>query len=69
MMCIANRCFFFGLQRRGPQRSVDVIVSAAFILTLLLLAFLSVEWLKVFSKYYLQAEHVSTGLHFKFQFQ
>lgn len=35
------------LQRRGPQRSVDVIVSAAFILTLLLLAFLSVEWLKV----------------------
>lgn len=35
------------LKRRGPQRSVDVIVSAAFILTLLLLAFLSVEWLKV----------------------
>ncbi|XP_059620468.1 protein phtf [Phlebotomus argentipes] len=34
------------LKRRGPQRSVDVIVSAAFILTLLLLAFLSVEWLK-----------------------
>lgn len=37
----------FALQRRGPQRSVDVIVSAAFILTLLFLAFLSVEWLKV----------------------
>lgn len=34
------------LKRRGPQRSVDVIVSAAFIITLLLLAFLSVEWLK-----------------------
>uniref|UniRef100_A0A1L8DI46 Putative homeodomain transcription factor n=2 Tax=Nyssomyia neivai TaxID=330878 RepID=A0A1L8DI46_9DIPT len=34
------------LKRRGPQRSVDVIVSAAFILTLLLLTFLSVEWLK-----------------------
>lgn len=39
---------FLSFQRRGPQRSVDVIVSAAFILTLLLLAFLSVEWLKVF---------------------
>lgn len=35
------------LKRRGPQRSVDVIVSAAFILTLLFLSFLSVEWLKV----------------------
>uniref|UniRef100_A0A0K8VCU7 Putative homeodomain transcription factor n=2 Tax=Bactrocera latifrons TaxID=174628 RepID=A0A0K8VCU7_BACLA len=34
------------LKKRGPQRSVDVIVSAAFIVTLLLLAFLSVEWLK-----------------------
>ncbi|XP_055919585.1 protein phtf [Eupeodes corollae] len=34
------------LKKRGPQRSVDVIVSAAFLLTLLLLAFLSVEWLK-----------------------
>uniref|UniRef100_U5ELH8 Putative homeodomain transcription factor n=1 Tax=Corethrella appendiculata TaxID=1370023 RepID=U5ELH8_9DIPT len=34
------------LKRRGPQNSVDVIVSAAFILTLLLLALLSVEWLK-----------------------
>lgn len=34
------------LKKRGPQRSVDVIVSAAFVLTLLLLAFLSVEWLK-----------------------
>ncbi|XP_055374027.1 protein phtf [Condylostylus longicornis] len=34
------------LKRRGPQRSIDVIVSAAFMITLLLLAFLSVEWLK-----------------------
>ncbi|TDG50163.1 hypothetical protein AWZ03_003379 [Drosophila navojoa] len=34
------------LKKRGPQRSVDIIVSAAFIVTLLLLAFLSVEWLK-----------------------
>uniref|UniRef100_A0A182WC36 PHTF1/2 N-terminal domain-containing protein n=1 Tax=Anopheles minimus TaxID=112268 RepID=A0A182WC36_9DIPT len=34
------------LKRRGPQNSVDVIVSAAFIITLLLLAVLSVEWLK-----------------------
>ncbi|EDS44932.1 conserved hypothetical protein [Culex quinquefasciatus] len=34
------------LKRRGPQNSVDGIVSAAFIITLLLLAFLSVEWLK-----------------------
>lgn len=37
---------YFIFQRRGPQRSVDVIVSAAFITTLLLLTFLSVEWLK-----------------------
>lgn len=37
------------LKRRGPQNSVDVIVSAAFLITLLLLAFLSVEWLKVCS--------------------
>ncbi|XP_050098557.1 protein phtf isoform X1 [Anopheles aquasalis] len=34
------------LKRRGPQNSVDVIVSAVFVITLLLLAFLSVEWLK-----------------------
>ncbi|XP_058065334.1 protein phtf isoform X2 [Anopheles bellator] len=34
------------LKRRGPQNSVEVIVSAVFIITLLLLAFLSVEWLK-----------------------
>ncbi|XP_066994433.1 protein phtf isoform X2 [Anabrus simplex] len=34
------------LKRRGPQRSVDVIVSAAFLITLLLLSFLSVECLK-----------------------
>lgn len=35
------------LRKRGLQRSVDVIVSAAFIITLLLLSFLSVELLKV----------------------
>lgn len=35
------------LRKRGLQRSVDVIVSAAFITTLLLLSFLSVELLKV----------------------
>lgn len=34
------------LKKRGPQRSVDVIVSAAFISTLLLLAFLCMELLK-----------------------
>lgn len=34
------------LKRRGPQRSVDVIISSAFLITLLLLAFLSVEWMK-----------------------
>uniref|UniRef100_A0A1B6KST5 PHTF1/2 N-terminal domain-containing protein n=1 Tax=Graphocephala atropunctata TaxID=36148 RepID=A0A1B6KST5_9HEMI len=34
------------LKKRGPQRSVDIIVSAAFIITLLLLSFLSVELLK-----------------------
>lgn len=37
----------FAFQKRGPQRSVDVIVSAAFLITLLLLSFLSVECLKV----------------------
>lgn len=35
------------LQRRGPQRSVDVIVSAVFIVTLLLLSFVSLELIKV----------------------
>ncbi|KAK2580169.1 hypothetical protein KPH14_012440 [Odynerus spinipes] len=34
------------LKRRGPQRSVDVIVSAAFIVTLLLLSFISLELIK-----------------------
>ncbi|XP_063992480.1 protein phtf isoform X2 [Diachasmimorpha longicaudata] len=34
------------LKRRGPQRSVDVIVSAAFIVTLLLLSFVSLELIK-----------------------
>lgn len=46
-------------QRRGPQRSVDVIVSAAFILTLLFLGFLSAEWLndsvQLHSQYNLEA--------------
>ncbi|KAL0274911.1 UNVERIFIED_CONTAM: hypothetical protein PYX00_002933 [Menopon gallinae] len=47
------------LKKRGPQRSVDVIVSAAFIITLLLLSFLSVELLKdsvrLHSEYNLEA--------------
>ncbi|XP_015178258.1 PREDICTED: putative homeodomain transcription factor isoform X1 [Polistes dominula] len=34
------------LKRRGPQRSVDVIVSSAFIVTLLLLSFISLELIK-----------------------
>ncbi|XP_052127964.1 protein phtf [Frankliniella occidentalis] len=34
------------LRKRGPQRSVDMLVSAAFIITLLLLTFLIVELLK-----------------------
>lgn len=48
------------LQRRGPQRSVDVIVSGAFILTLLLLAFLSLEWLK--DSVQLQSQHTLEAL-------
>lgn len=44
------------LKRLGPQRSVDVIVSATFITTLLLLAFLSLEFLK-------DAEHMHSGLN------
>lgn len=35
------------LKKRGPQRSVDVIVSAAFIIELILLSLLSMELLKV----------------------
>lgn len=34
------------LRRRGPQRSVDVIVSAAFVITLLLLAYVSAQFLR-----------------------
>lgn len=34
------------LKRRGPQRSVDVIVSATFIVTLLLLSFFTLELIK-----------------------
>lgn len=37
-------------QRRGPQRSVDVIVSSIFIVTLLLLSFVSLELIKVCNK-------------------
>ncbi|XP_050297480.1 protein phtf [Anthonomus grandis grandis] len=46
------------LKKRGPQRSVDVIVSTTFVVTLLLLAFLCAEILKEtvsFSQYYLEA--------------
>lgn len=35
------------LKKRGPLRSVDVIVSSAFIITIVLLSFLSMELLKV----------------------
>ena len=35
------------LKKRGPQRSVDVIVSTVFIAMFLLLSFISVEFLKV----------------------
>lgn len=35
------------MQRRGPQRSVDVIVSAVFMITILLLSFVSLELIKV----------------------
>ncbi|RZF42934.1 hypothetical protein LSTR_LSTR000557 [Laodelphax striatellus] len=34
------------LKKRGPQRSVDMVVSAVFLITLLLLSFVSVEFLK-----------------------
>lgn len=44
------------LKRLGPQRSVDVIVSAAFITTLLLLAFLSLEFLK-------DSEHIHSQIN------
>lgn len=37
----------FFLQKRGPQRSVDVIVSSSFYISSLFLAILSVELLKV----------------------
>lgn len=37
----------FALQRRGPQRSIDVIVSAVFIITILLLSFVCLELIKV----------------------
>ncbi|XP_031641135.1 putative homeodomain transcription factor [Contarinia nasturtii] len=48
------------LKRRGPQRSVDVIVSGAFILTLLLLGYLSVQWLK--DSVQLQSQHTLEAL-------
>ncbi|XP_030758252.1 putative homeodomain transcription factor isoform X2 [Sitophilus oryzae] len=53
------------LKKRGPQRSVDVIVSSAFVVTLLLLAFLCAELLKdtvSFSQYYLEAMIWCLGL-------
>nr|CAH7750437.1 unnamed protein product [Callosobruchus chinensis] len=53
------------LKRRGPQRSVDVIVSTAFIANLLLLTFLCVEVLKdsiVFSLAYMEALMWCLGL-------
>lgn len=68
---INRRTYWIGillrLQRRGPQRSVDVIVSAAFILTLLLLAFLSVEWLKVYPRQ-MTTPAPKTRRHFLSQF-
>ncbi|CAG9863736.1 unnamed protein product [Phyllotreta striolata] len=45
------------LRKRGPQRSVDVIVSTAFVVNLLILTFLCVEVLKdtlFLSQYYLE---------------
>lgn len=45
LLCLIT--FILILQKRGPQRSVDMLVSAAFIITLLLLTFLIVELLKV----------------------
>ncbi|XP_048518423.1 protein phtf isoform X9 [Dendroctonus ponderosae] len=53
------------LKKRGPQRSVDVIVSTAFVVNLLLLAFLCAELLKEtvsFSQYYLEALIWCVGL-------
>ncbi|KAL7048897.1 hypothetical protein ACKWTF_003521 [Chironomus riparius] len=44
------------LKRLGPQRSVDIIVSAAFITTLILLAFLSLEFLK-------DSEHIHSQIN------
>lgn len=35
------------LKKRGPQRSVDVIISSAFIINLLLMSFVSIELVKV----------------------
>ncbi|XP_046740762.1 protein phtf isoform X2 [Diprion similis] len=42
------------LKRRGPQRSVNMIVSAVLLLTLLLLSFISLEYIKI--NLYLQIE-------------
>lgn len=54
------------LKRLGPQRSIDCIVSATFITTLLLLAFLSLEFLKdsdnIHSELNLEALMWSCGL-------
>ncbi len=52
-------------QKRGPQRSVDCIVSAAFIITLCLVSFLCMELLKVKKKLKnLRLEIVQLLLHF-----
>lgn len=53
------------LKKRGPQRSVDVIVSTTFIITVLLFIFLGVEILKetvTLSRYYLEALLWCVGL-------
>ncbi|KAK9721658.1 Homeodomain containing protein PHTF1/2, N-terminal [Popillia japonica] len=54
------------LKKRGPLRSVDVIVSSAFIITIVLLSFLSMELLKdsitFHSQYNLEAMVWSIGL-------
>lgn len=51
-------------QKRGPQRSVDCIVSAAFIITLCLVSFLCMELLKVEKLKNLRLEIVQLLLHF-----
>ena len=50
-LCACNYCIIF-LQRRGPQRSVNTIVSSAFILEVTFLSLMCVEvgnWLQTFN--------------------